>query len=706
MPILNAASFGKLVRIIFPNVQTRRLGVRGESKYHYVDLSLSPNDDDRQTQTSNQNALLAMDGHGDHRPSIETANMAHQSHIHAASVPQQMLRQVSADTAEFPAPRASFSPKPTPQAQLSNQPGVSDRPTPAPKMDCHHMNTPIIRIPTGNMSAALISALPALRANLPGTISAYVAMPSSKSSAFPLSQTEASPMELPDIHAYLSGTTYDSSTADSLANLYRSYCIVVIDALRYCKEKQFFHHHTAFNGTMTVPVSKLFGHERLIPWIKECDMRMYKKMIEYISPLVTQVVPVQVWGIFERVSNKLVSHLLVALEEKVPTHVLVAKIVPAARFCHLLRKLRGANAAANHVATMLGNESQRTQMWVDFVACVDPERVVEESLSPPECVGAIEGTLRYDIRGLLKPTSEDSLVNGVEQDPRNPFVAFMASAGSGAGSSAGVLEQIDGFPSLETAGPLDLWIRWLETISATFAGHHPQCLINWHNGFWKSVVSQVGMGGAPSYQAWWYLEAFLSAMLSWITSRQGLLLDGRRQREMDEDDRVKRQQDESREPQERLFTHEHNENGVSRKRKRPSADVGGMERSVSRASNTSTTSSGEAEGPIPRPHTAVSHTGGLDGAANDDLEELEHGGPLVLPCINVGSSPQKRQHQTHDDSGISLDIEIEDEFNRVEVDGQYIEGAVGDSLKGFKRMKKDWGILSDPADETGDVVVI
>ena len=37
---LNPASFGKLVRIIFPQTQTRRLGVRGNSKYHYVNLTL------------------------------------------------------------------------------------------------------------------------------------------------------------------------------------------------------------------------------------------------------------------------------------------------------------------------------------------------------------------------------------------------------------------------------------------------------------------------------------------------------------------------------------------------------------------------------------------------------------------------------------------------------------------------------------------
>ena len=32
---MNAASFGKLIRGVFPNLKTRRLGVRGQSKYHY-----------------------------------------------------------------------------------------------------------------------------------------------------------------------------------------------------------------------------------------------------------------------------------------------------------------------------------------------------------------------------------------------------------------------------------------------------------------------------------------------------------------------------------------------------------------------------------------------------------------------------------------------------------------------------------------------
>lgn len=37
---LNPASFGKLVRLMYPEIKTRRLGVRGHSKYHYCGIKL------------------------------------------------------------------------------------------------------------------------------------------------------------------------------------------------------------------------------------------------------------------------------------------------------------------------------------------------------------------------------------------------------------------------------------------------------------------------------------------------------------------------------------------------------------------------------------------------------------------------------------------------------------------------------------------
>jgi regulatory factor X len=59
--VLNPASFGKLVRVLFPGLKTRRLGVRGESKYHYVNFSLK----DDQPQLSEVQNMQSIQGFND-----------------------------------------------------------------------------------------------------------------------------------------------------------------------------------------------------------------------------------------------------------------------------------------------------------------------------------------------------------------------------------------------------------------------------------------------------------------------------------------------------------------------------------------------------------------------------------------------------------------------------------------------------------------
>jgi regulatory factor X len=689
VPTLNPASFGKLVRIIFPNVQTRRLGVRGESKYHYVDLSLFPEDEDRQHQQYQQYQITTM-GTGDamhdmHNP-VQIPAGVQRIHARSTSMSQPILPQPPTDSADFPLPSKTYAPRPIDydeDTQIAGEPTVTST-KPSVKMDCHYLNTPTVRVRTSNMQIPLVSALPAVRSNLPGTVSSYLGLPSSTTHTTfspPNSQTD-SPIDLPDIHAYLANTTYDRDIATSLSHLYRSYCIIVIDSFRYCREKPFFHHHSAFNGTMTVPISKMLANERLAPWIQECDMRMYKKMIRYIAPLVTQVVPEQVWNMFDHVSKRLVPHLVSAFEEKCPTHVLVAKIVPAARFCHLLKKLKTANTAANHAATMLVDERGRTQMWVDLLACVDPEKVLEDSVPPPECWSAVEGIISGDLKALIAPGDED-FARAAEQDLSSIFAGFMTAAGGGGGLMGPTTENEE-----MALSPLDGWIQWLEKLPLAFPKHHPQCLINWHNGFWKSIMTQLGIGGASTYQAWWYLEAFLNNMLGWLTQMEGLLMDETQQKDLEEREVSKKRQDEYLEITERSLQMDGSDGG-DRKRKRYGEDVGGEERSASRASHTSESSNGrETES---RPQTAMTSNTGLDGAADDhELDELSNEAPLDLPSIDT--SPQKRQHQAHDDSGISLDVDIEGEVNG------------GDDQ--LKRLKKEWGIMSDPADADGHVVVV
>jgi len=42
LPAMNAAGFGKIIRYVFPDLRTRRLGTRGNSKYHYFGIHLRP----------------------------------------------------------------------------------------------------------------------------------------------------------------------------------------------------------------------------------------------------------------------------------------------------------------------------------------------------------------------------------------------------------------------------------------------------------------------------------------------------------------------------------------------------------------------------------------------------------------------------------------------------------------------------------------
>jgi regulatory factor X, other len=689
VPTLNPASFGKLVRIIFPNVQTRRLGVRGESKYHYVDLSLFPDDGEQYPPTYHQ--PMPEERPARQNPS-ETVNNSYQTHMKTVSMPQNVVRQ-STETADFPAPSSAFLPRPTEEV---SQPRQKGRQAASISMDCQYLNTPTIRIPTIGMPSLLVAALPSIRSNLPATLSTYLAMPSTKSRTLTPPNSQDSPIELPDIHSYLAGINYDFSIANSLSHLYRSYCIDVIDAFRKCKEKPFFNHHSAFNGKMTVPVAKLFALEQLAPWIHECDMRMYKQMVRFLAPLALQNVPDAVWSVFDRVSTRLVSHLVAAFDEKCATHVVIAKIVPAARFANLLKKLKNVNTGAVQIATMFGDENMRTQMWVDLVAIVDPERVIDESLPPPDGLDAVEGMLSSDMKMLLSPMS-DPAVKVVEEDPSNSYANFISEYPG----KAGVIQasSIDD----PAAGPLDRWIQWLERLPQAFNSHHPQCMVNWHNGFWKSILTQLALGGAPSYQAWYFMEPFMTSMLRWMTQMEGMLLDEEAQKELEDREQAKRKQ------QEDSVAMEINDIQSAMKRKRSAEDVGGEARSRngSQATEKPTQSRHEKADMSQYPPSKSPAGLGLDGATdsndhdNDDddrMDEIRRPGPLDLPSINTNSSPLKRQgglhsSQVHDDSGIDLGLDIED-------------GNVSGVEEHLKRMKRESWILSDPVDADGHVVVI
>lgn len=359
---MNPASFGKLVRVIFPGIQTRRLGVRGESKYHYVDLALI-NDSE--------------DGDDARRPSIgpTTHHTLKRQQSSGPKLDFNSIPRLPADSAQFPPPdtgiestTTQFAPAGSKGLLFADIYSNQYRPTNARTKTSYEYE---LKFPTAEV----------------------------------LTASDVLEIELPDITSYLPGRT-DPDSADNLTAMYRSHVTSLVDSVRYCKEKQFFRLFGTFHGTLTVPVQKLFASPELAPWIKECDWMMYQKMIRNVSQLTLQVAPPIVLRFLDNVAKTLHTHISKVFQP-LPVHVLEAKLEPATLFAHLLRQMLRVNSTAHAAAVMLTAENHRTQMFADWLSHVNMKRIIANEL-PGSCSHEeVYSILMSEIRPMLGPLPQE-----------------------------------------------------------------------------------------------------------------------------------------------------------------------------------------------------------------------------------------------------------------------------------------------------------
>ena len=307
--VLNPASFGKLVRVLFPGLKTRRLGVRGESKYHYVNFSLK---DDQPELVEAQNNLSTQNFNDPPNftqsfryliPIQVIRSLIYSSFLHS----MHMHSQFPVDSAAFPSPDVPQMPEQHPPVQRSegfdrphslyNQPEIHG---------VHQLDST-----TSKISQRLRFAPPTVA-----------------------SLQEYEPITLPKIEPFVpTGTDTDSATA--LSALYRSHCTSLVECIRFCKEKTFFHLFTSFHGTLTMPVQKLFANPSIAPWIEACDFAMYQKMMRVVAPLTLQVAPKPVLDTLRNISERLVLHIRTSFQGQ-PGHVIQAKGGTRDTFCRLV----------------------------------------------------------------------------------------------------------------------------------------------------------------------------------------------------------------------------------------------------------------------------------------------------------------------------------------------------------------------------------
>lgn len=453
---LNPASFGKLVRVIFPGIATRRLGVRGESKYHYVNLTL----------IEDPHAVLLR------QPSVQASMLGERDTPFEGD--QRPGSRMLADSAAFPPAEPTYVP--FQQGPIVSNPASESRLFAEPNVpDFHH----------GGDGPQMYTQTLQFAPGIDDTL-----------------QTKG--LTLPSIHQYL-GPGIDPDIADNLGALYRTHCTSLIDSFQFVKERQFIKHLASFNGTMTVPVTKLFEHPAAATWIKACDWYMYQQIIKFVSKLALQVIPPQVFTMLGNIANNLTTHIKTFFKQR-PDHVRQAKLEPATRFASLLKRTLRVNETAHAAANLLTNDEMRNMMWQDWIRCVRPKRVLESEL--PSC-GHQETyqILTSEVRQLLEPLNATELEeSGTEFE----------------GSSLRSIERYDGItPTAENV--MERWAIFCRALPTRFPKVATRALLHYICGVSTATLRDITVHQASSFGGWWITKVWVDEMMLWLAETGGFL---------------------------------------------------------------------------------------------------------------------------------------------------------------------------------------
>lgn len=319
---------------------------------------------------------------------------------------------------------------------------------------------------------------------------------------------QSEPLTLPRIEPFLPKGT-DIDAAKSLTALYRSHCTSLVECIRYCKEKTFFHLYTSFQGTLTMPVQKLFSNPAIAAWIEECDFVLYQRMMRIISGLTLQVVPKQVLDTLRNISERLIPHIRDSFQGQ-PRHVVLAKEAPAAIFAGLLDRALRVNLTAHAAANMLSNPANRDQMYVDWITMVRLRKVAE--CVPTRAMDDLVNLLLHEIRELLDPVNipwelECLTLYGdmaLQRNNKSPRVETAEQLGS-----SNILER---------------WVNFLGSLSKQFPYASPADVVWCVQRVGTEIMRDLTIAQGKSFGSWWVTKCWVDEMISFLAEKGGFML--------------------------------------------------------------------------------------------------------------------------------------------------------------------------------------
>uniref|UniRef100_A0A672RA60 Regulatory factor X1 n=1 Tax=Sinocyclocheilus grahami TaxID=75366 RepID=A0A672RA60_SINGR len=341
---VNAASFGKLIRSVFLGLRTRRLGTRGNSKYHYYGLRIKSNSPLHRLVEDQQHLAMRQQPYSQKQrikpvPKVEGLTngmglgVGHQqgaglSDISAQVHQYQQFLDASRSLAEFP--------------DLKEE----DKP-----------------MPDGLLPQHVLSYQLVYREHCEAILDVMVNL------QFPLVETLWK-----SFWRFSEGQSGDTDTLglheDSEKCLPKSVLVLL------CK------------------------YEPILHWTRECDNLLYQSLVEILIPDVLRPIPSALTQAIRNFAKTLENWLTNAMIN-IPEEMVCIKVVCAAAFAQTLRRYTSLNHLAQAARAVLQNTAQITQMLSDLNR-VDFTNVQEQASWVCGCEDGVVQQLEQDFKLTLQ----------------------------------------------------------------------------------------------------------------------------------------------------------------------------------------------------------------------------------------------------------------------------------------------------------------
>ncbi|KAH7343806.1 hypothetical protein B0J17DRAFT_565085 [Rhizoctonia solani] len=373
IPHINTATLGKAIRLCFPAIKTRRLGVRGNSKYHYCGIRPVTATEVAFLQEfirkSNQQAQLAM--------SMRAANSS-QSGSDARS------EEEDDDDESEPAPPAR-------QASLSL--GVETKAGPSSSLDDKTPTTNTLLSAVQGSRKPTDGYTPAQIRSRKNTVNDDTATPSAtipKDTSYVVPPNYGSVRQMPgfpNIEEALgpnaSTTSPQNVAAREVWRWFEAHLDGLMESVRTFRFDQFEIHLRTFWAGLSGDHREVVHAPAVAGLMAKADAMVFDEILEVLRSQVLAPIPPQALTSLRQLADKMEKILLVALENFGSTFV-EPKVELGARFGHLVLRFLDIFQVTQALSSVLINPKQLSDMrrsWRD----IDFESVRNQSALVCNC---------------------------------------------------------------------------------------------------------------------------------------------------------------------------------------------------------------------------------------------------------------------------------------------------------------------------------